>query len=456
MRIILRWFGKNLTSLILAFILAVTVWVSAVVSADPNEERTLRLIDLDIIGQPAEMVIVNTIPDQVRLTLNAPKSIWAQLTNKPGLAHAWIDLTGLSEGTHTVEVKIKIDIQPYQKIGVEPDEVKVTLEPLLRRTFSIQLKTRGELPLGYKTGDAQIESQNVVISGPASSVNRVQLVKAELNVAGSIETIKKSITLEFLDIDGKTVTGITSSANEVTVTEPINLLGRFKNVAVKVVTTGQVANGYRLTNISVSPPTFTAFSENPELINEIPGYVETMPVDLTGLVDDVTASVELNLPAGITTVREPSVMIQVSVSAIEGSMTISLPLEVVGLPEELSALLSPGSVDVIVAGPLNALDLLTADDFQVTLDLTGLPAGVYQRTPVVVAAPKLIRIQTTLPETVEVTIEEVATPTPTPIGQTPPSSGNPALNTPTPSATPMSGLVPGLLLSMIFKQGLYQ
>ena len=37
---ILRWLAKNFGTLLTAFILAVIVWVSAVIASDPNEEHT--------------------------------------------------------------------------------------------------------------------------------------------------------------------------------------------------------------------------------------------------------------------------------------------------------------------------------------------------------------------------------------------------------------------------------
>jgi len=74
---------------------------------------------------------------------------------------------------------------------------------------------------------------------------------------------------------------------------------------------------------------------------------------------------------------------------------------------------SPATVDIIVAGPLNILETLAPDSFLVVLDLADLPVGVYQRPPVVDQYPDQVRIQTVLPETVEVTI--LIAPTPTPI-----------------------------------------
>ena len=36
---VIRWLGKNISAFILAFILAIAVWISAVTATDPNQER---------------------------------------------------------------------------------------------------------------------------------------------------------------------------------------------------------------------------------------------------------------------------------------------------------------------------------------------------------------------------------------------------------------------------------
>lgn len=433
MQAVARWLGERFGTFVLAIVLAVAVWVTAVVAADPNEQRTLRPHALEVIGQPSQLVIVNQIPEQVRLTLRAPKSIWADLEDNPRLVKTWIDLTGLGPGEHTVEVKSQVDISPIRYVDAEPRYVDVTLEPLARREIPIQYVVSGVLPLGYRSGQARLDPEAVVISGPQSAVDAVSQARVELNISGAVETIERTVPVELLDGEGNPVGGLSVSTKTVDVMQPVSLLGRFKNVAVKIVTTGQVSNGYRLTNISVAPPTFTVFSENPELINELPGFIETMPVDINNLANDTAISIDLNLPEGITTVREPSVIVQVSVAAIEGSMTLSLPVEIVGLDPGFQASISPESVDVIIAGPLLVLDRLAAENFKVVVDVIGLPPGIYQREPVVVEAPEQVRVQTTLPETVEVTIEIAPTPT---ITSTTPAPAGGAAPTSTPAKTP--------------------
>lgn len=439
MRAAFSWITANLGLMLVAFVLAVVVWVSAVTTADPNRQQVSRSVEMQIIGQNSDLLLVNEVASQARLTLQAPQSIWDQLNNNPSLIKTWIDLSGLGPGSYSLPVQARVDASPVRLIHIEPAQVDITLEPLLRRELPVTLKLRGSLPLGYQKGEETVSPGQVEIFGPESLVRQVANAEVVLDISGATSSLESIIPVILTDGAGQTVGGVTVVPREVTAQAPVNLLGGFKNVAVKVVSQGQVANGYRLTNISVSPPTVTIFSNNPEQVSQTPGFVETMPVDINNLTDDLEVAVDLNLPVGVSLVREPNVLVQVSVAAIEGTMTISVPVQVVGLEPELMALSSPDMVDVIVSGPINLLEGLTPEQFRAVLDLTGLPPGVYQRNVEVDLAPAGIQVQTTLPESVEVTIEVAPTPTQTPRGGVPadaPTATPTPTSSPTPTPTP--------------------
>jgi YbbR domain-containing protein len=139
----------------------------------------------------------------------------------------------------------------------------------------------------------------------------------------------------------------------------VNLLGGYRNVVVKVITNGELADGYWLTNISVSPPSVTVFASNPQLVNELPGFVETAPLDLTGLRDDADMRASLDLPEGVSVVDGQPVLVRIGVAALEGSVKMLLTPEVTGLPPELAAEVVPETLDVILSGPLPVLYSLT-------------------------------------------------------------------------------------------------
>ncbi len=430
---IIRWLGRNLGTLLLALILAIVVWVSAVVAADPNEKRLYpRAVPLEVMGKDSNLFLSSDVPTTVRITIEAPQSIWTQLTNNPDLVKAWIDLSGLGAGEYSVPVKVDVKANPA-RWEVQPQSVQVTLEQLVNKILPVQLEVTGDLPVGYKRGTPTLTPSQVTVSGPQDLVGQVSEIHATLDINGARETRQVTVSLEARNKNGDVVNGLTITPKSVSVTQPITLENSYKDVVVKVVTQGELASGYRLTNISVSPPTVTVYSAKPELINQMPGYVETKPINVANLNDDIEVRTELNLPAEVSLVGVQSVLVQISVAAIEGSLTLSIPVETMGLPPDLTAAISPATVDVIVSGPLPVLDTLTSASFRAVVDLTGLEAGTYQLNPKMDLVPDQVSVQSFLPETVEVTI--TTAPTPTPTGQVPGTPVSTAAHTPTPTPT---------------------
>jgi YbbR domain-containing protein len=424
--IILRWLGKNISTLILAFVIALVVWVSAVTAADPNLEQNYpRPVQLEIVGLEPGLLIREreNLPNNILVTLNAPRSIWTRLITQDQPIQAYIDLTDLDEGQHTVPVQIRrpTNIAPVRVIQRTPTEVTVVLEPEISRTFPVTLIIDGEPALGYQAGDPVYNPTEVVVTGAQSTVMRVEEVRAYLDISGVIQTVETALALDALDENDQSMNRITITPNAIEVRQPINLLGGYRNVIVKAVYTGQVANGYKLTHITVTPPSIVVFSPNLELLNELPGYIETEPLDLTDASNDLEAFLDLNLPEEIEVPNDQRVLVQVGVAAIESNLAVSLPVEAIGLARGLSAQVAPQSVDIIFSGPLTVLDNLKPSDIRVVVDLAGHDVGTYHLSPRVTFLPESVRIESILPSTLEIMITIAPTPTTTPTPATPSS-----------------------------------
>jgi len=428
---ILRNFIKSIPTLILSFALAVAAWISAVSADDPIKQQVYpRSISLEVIGQSPSLTILNDLPDQVTVTLSAPSSIWDQMLTDREPVRAWIDLTGVEAGTHTLEVKVQTQIQPVKVINQSPKNVTVTLEELATQEFNLVLQVSGEPAIGYQADPAQLSETKVQVTGPVSLVSQVKTARVTLNLQQATENINRKLPVIVLDADEKPVEGLTVTPAEVTVHQPISQRGGYRNVVIKVASSGQVSSGYRLTNISVSPPNVTVFSSNPLLVDNLPGYVETSPLDLTGVKDDFEVHLPLNLPKGVEVVGEQQVLVQVGVAAIEGSITLSnLSVRVTGLVDGLEAKISPKAVDVIISGPLPLLDSLSENDVRVVLDLTSVGEGTYQFAPQVKIAIDELKVESILPGSIEVVVEPLPLRTVTPA----------RTRTPTPTPTPTPG-----------------
>lgn len=400
--------------MILAIALAIVVWISAVTAANPNVEHT-RSVPLEIVGLDPDMLVVDFPPSQVRVTLEAPASVMDSMNASESAVRAMVDVAGLEPGPRDLEVQVVVNesYRPVRIISVVPGIVSVELEPLLTRSFSVKLEVNGEPAVGYQKGIARYTPTSATVSGAASFVSQVAEVKASIDISGAIETIERDVALVALDQKDGPVPGVTIDPTEVSVTQPIFLQGGYRNVIVRVVTTGQPANGYKLTNITVSPLNVVVFSTDPQVVNDLPGYVETEQVDLSDAEDDFDTYVLLNLPEDVSVVGDQFVLVQVSIAAIEGSLTISLPVMPVGLLPIHAAIISPEFVDVILSGPVPILDSLEQSDIRVIVDVLDLELGVYQLEPQVDLTPDRIGVEAILPSTVQVEIIIAPTPTPT-------------------------------------------
>jgi YbbR domain-containing protein len=411
----MRLFAKNLRTFLLALALGVSVWVSAVSAADPNEVRAYpNPIPLEVVGQDPSLVLTSDIPPTVEVSLRAPRSVWETLITRDDAIRAILDLSGLSAGEHTQEIQLTISERPYQLILANPTAVTINLESLSSQTFPLVLSLSGQPAAGYQAGDATMELTEVAISGPVSIVRRVARARVLINLDGVRESIDESLPIELVDTENIALQGLTINPEAVRVTIPISQQGGFRDVAVKVIVQGQQAAGYRIENISVFPPVVTVRADDPALVNELPGVVETQPLDLQDRNEDISTRLSLNLPESITLVGAQTVQVQVSISPIQTSLTLlNQPINVIGLSEGLAAQVFPQTVDVIISGPVPVLDVLASQDVTVSVDTTGLGVGVYQLEPKVNPLVENVLVESILPGTVEVVIAIPSTPTPT-------------------------------------------
>lgn len=411
----MRWFASNIRTLLLALILAVSVWVSAVTSADPNEVRSPLAVPLEILGKDPLLIITSTIPEVVEVTLRAPRSVWEQITAQEFPARAILDLSNFSAGEHTADVQIQIADRPTQIVLVNPGSITVQLERVAAQTLPVDLSLSGQSAVGYQAGEANIDPLEVIISGPESLVDQAVRAQVRVNIDGVRESIDQAILIQVLDSKNSIIDGLTVNPESIHVTIPVSQQGGFRDVAVKVVVSGQVAAGYRLENISVFPPVITVFASDPDLVNALPGVVETQVLDLQDARDDISTRLELTLPQNITIVGPQTVEVQVGISPIQTSLTLlNQPINVTGLTDTLSAQVSPHTVDVIISGPLPVLDALTPQDIIVVVDVTGLTAGTYQLTPTIEVLVDGVRVESILPGTIEVVLSAPGTSTPAP------------------------------------------
>lgn len=405
-RTLLHRLWANIGTLSLAFLLAFAVWISAVVAADPNEVRDYPVpLALEVRGLDPSLMLIGSPPSEVSVRLGAPASLWQQLVAQPRPLHAYIDLTGLAEGEHTVDIEVESSLRPIRVVSLSPLEVQVVLEPRAVRDIPITAQLQGQLALGFQLDGVTVEPLTATVIGPLSLMAQVAGLQAALDINQARESISTEVPLRAVDANGVALSGLTIEPANAAMQVSILQSGGYRDVAVKVETIGQPASGFRVTDISVSPPVVTLFSADPQVVADLPGFVTTQPLDLTNLNDDLETRLLLALPQGVIVVgEEQNVRVNIGIAPVESSVLLNLNVEVIGLASNRNATFSPQSVSVIISGPLSVLQNLSPADVRLIVDVSDLALGTHMLEPEAEILPTGVQILSITPSSIEVVI----------------------------------------------------
>jgi len=139
------------------------------------------------------------------------------------------------------------------------------------------------------------------------------------------------------------------------------------------------------------------------VLADLPGFVTTFPISITGATEDITVRRPLTVPNSVVIVEGNYVLVSVEILPVMSSRTLTRTVEVEGLGQGWQAILSPPLVQVIVEGPEALLDDLSPEALQVFVNLSGYTLGVHRIVPSYFA-PEGVRVVNVIPETIEVII----------------------------------------------------
>lgn len=405
----------TIASFLLSLVLAIAIWTNASQAQDPVQTRFLE-VPLGYVGLPSGAVMVDANPrQQVQIRLQGPDSVLQELTPDDFVATA--DLSGIPSG-ESVSVEIVVTgNQPGVTISfITPEAIDVVLEQQVTRDVPVELDLRGTVARGHNQNEPLLDPPSIRVSGAESRVSELDFALVTVFLNSTAETLVETSSPVFYDRSGRvaSVTGLDLSANEVTVTVPVEEAAGFADKLVTVVWTGEPAPGYRLLSVTANPPSVLV-EGRPALVNRL-SSVRTEPIDINGLTETYDQAAVLDLAEGITVDPEQTVSVIIEIEPILTTSTFIRVPERRGLRSGFTATMEPTQVRVVLFGPLPALDTLAESDVRVILDLFGLEPGVYSIEPDVIMPGRGIEIRSVQPSAVSVTIaveESSATPTPT-------------------------------------------
>jgi len=283
---------RNFRAKLLAIVIAVALWT--VVAYSETEARAFNLTVEQVGAPPAGLVVVGDIP-QVRVEVVAPGDALKTFDPKTGL-RATANFRELRKGTN--QVPVQLELQPNVTVRrLTPTSIRVDVDELDKVSKQVKIERTHQVPSGFREVSATAKPQEVTIEGPKSQLDGVEAV-ATIDLDGKQRTFEEpSVAVVVRDAGKKKLDKLKVTPAEVSVTVTIQGVS---TAAVKNVTynlSGQPAAGYRVTSVTVTPPTVSV-SGLPSALSTL-AQVIADPVDISSATADVIRTVFLRPPAGV-------------------------------------------------------------------------------------------------------------------------------------------------------------
>lgn len=392
-------FGRFLLYASFAALFAILTWGATLERVNPTSEEVLQTVSLRVNGLPNDVAIMNQPPTTVAVTVRTTAALMETLNVDSFQASAVID--SAESGLVRLPVEVTTSVGNVEILQVQPAEIDVELVPIITRTFPVEVRVTGQenLSVIYELTTApSVTPQIVTVRGSQPLVDAVRSVRVDVSVANATQAVRRSATLVVIGEGESEIGGLSLEPNQVQVSVFVQRRRDVREVAINAVTIGTPPDGYWLSAIQVDPVSVTLVGD-PNLLNTLTGYIDTLPVDVSAAFGGIEATIPLDVPTGVQVLDAAGtplqqVQVRLQVSPRQGDVLLTRPIEVLN-GEGMTVTVSADSVDLLLSGDLPTLREIENDPtlVQVTLDMSALPVGRSNNITPVVILPNGVEYQ---------------------------------------------------------------
>lgn len=382
-------FKKNLGLKVMAVFFAIFLWWTVVNVDDPVE--TKRFVTEVTVTNPE--VITNTgksyqIVDNVRnvtVTVKARRKIISEIRSSDIIATA--DLREMQDSFVPVRIRIIGFEGAYEEASANPRNIQIKTEEIQKKTFQIVTVATGNVRDGYVVHDMQAQPQTIDISGPKSSIGRINKVVARVDISELMEDAEVQAELIYYDSADNVIEKklLSSNCDKNGVTVKV-ILWKTKKVEIEFDTSGiKPAQGYLFANIETEPE-MVEIAGNRKTLESLKTIV--IPPNVLareGMTENEEVVVDISqyLPEGVVLADEDggNVVVKLLLEKI-GTKSLTIPVRSIridGLSEELEVSYGPEQeIELLFTGPNEVLQNLSGEQLMVNVDLSEyMQEGVY-------------------------------------------------------------------------------
>ena len=375
---------NNLVLKISSLAVAFLVWIIVVNVSNPIVTRNisvpLNVVNANIItdaGKTYSLMGANSVTVSYEVRSRDQSRISASDFN------ASIDLGDMYDITGAVPIAVEVVNNKDLIIGAvasKPSIVRVSIEDLQRKEFTLTTKITGTPSDGFSVGEVKLDKTNVVVTGPVSVIGQISQIGVEIDVTGLDSNESGRAELKYFDANGN---AFVISDNRVSKSfdnvgySLVMLNGR--TLALNFDVGGTAAQGYKFTGAESTTKSIQVRGQ-PEVLEGLDSItVPASALSVEGATGDVNITVDIKnfLPANVTAVGDTKVNVTLKVEALDKkSLTLTVnDLNIVGAKPGAATNIVPEKITVVVSGLSANLESVTNADLKATLDVSEMNSG---------------------------------------------------------------------------------
>lgn len=362
----------------LSLLIAVVFWLYVDDVQGSAITETYYRVPIEFIGAedtlPSRGLMLSEGEDiTIDLKLSGPRILISGLDKDD--IRIQVNLSNISAvGTYTLNYQLlypdDVDSTKITRDWASRTMVTVEVVELYTKMIPVEVAATGEVAENYiyMAERLVLDPVTLTVSGREEDVDQVASARINLDLTGVSSSISRKFDYDLLDADGNVVEveGIRVSDNQVQVDAPIYLIKTLDLTVKFKESPGSMLEDveWKLEQNTIEVAGDAASLENKEdiLLGEI---------DLASLLSDTEMVLDISLPAGTVNISGfTTTTLTISFSDDLATKALSVSnISAVGLSEGQSFDRLTNSVEVVLRGPADILDQVTAEDVRIVVDL---------------------------------------------------------------------------------------
>lgn len=360
-------------SLILAIIVYLTVnngWVNTSLTYAESLGSVLLTTTAN-----TEVYEVIGLPEEVNVTIMGEMSD-IQMTKSSGGYKVVADLSGLTEGTHTINFT-PTNFSDRVSVICSPSSATVTIRRKIswKKNLTYDFINTDKMDARYILSEPEFETEEIIVRASEETVNKIALVKALIDVSDVTGSFEQDAPLVAFDNVGNRVDVDMVPS---TVRVNVNVTSPSKTVPIVLLPKGEIPNGKAISEITMDQAAITIYGAE-SVLNAIDKF--TVEFDVSEMVSDSSLVASIKLPSGVKSASISKVNLEVKLVDAVSKVIEGIPLSYKGLDSKYRFEIvneEDTYLSVRVTGSPERVEAITAENLEVYVDMSKV--GVGQKT----------------------------------------------------------------------------